>query len=224
MATNVRNIIIGAARIYISKKDSTTADWTDAYQDGLDPFAASPQPTGSYVSSTGTGGALDSAKWSEVGFTSDGLRVMYEPTFGEVEVDQQLDVAKLFKSSQRVMLATTLTEGTLRNLLVVFGASESDLKTYDAVADARLDLSIGALNAEPVERQFIAVGNAPGATVGGVAKDRERVYYARRVLSVEASEHALTRNEATRFPVTFRLLGDPRYSDTYGRIVDRIVA
>jgi len=186
MATNVRNIIIGAARIYISKKDSTTADWTDAYQDGLDPFAASPQPTGSYVASTGTGGALDTAKWSEVGFTSDGLRVMYEPTFGEVEVDQQLDVA--------------------------------------AVPDARLDLSIGALNAEPVERQFVAVGNAPGATVGGVAKDRERVYYARRVLSVEASEHALTRNEATRFPVTFRLLGDPRYSDTYGRIVDRIVA
>ncbi len=45
MATNVRNIIIGAARIYISKKDSTTADWTDAYQDGLDPFAVSPQPT-----------------------------------------------------------------------------------------------------------------------------------------------------------------------------------
>jgi|688.fasta_scaffold04911_20 hypothetical protein len=224
MATNVRNIIIGAARIYISKKDSTTADWTDAYQDGLDPFAVSPQPTGSYVASTGTGGALDTAKWSEVGFTSDGLRVMYEPTFGEVEVDQQLDVAKLFKSSQRVMLATTLTEGTLRNLLVVFGASEDDLKTYDAVPDARLDLSIGALNAEPVERQFVAVGNAPGATVGGVAKDRERVYYARRVLSVEASEHALTRNEATRFPVTFRLLGDPRYSDTYGRIVDRIVA
>lgn len=224
MATNVRNIIIGAARIYISKKDSTSADWTDVYQDGLDPFAVSPQPTGSYSAATGTGAALDSAKWSEVGFTSDGLRVMYEPTFGEVEVDQQLDVAKLFKSSQRVMLSTTLTEGTLRNLLVVFGASENDLKTYDAVPDSRLDLTVGALNAEPTERQFVAVGNAPGATVGGASKDRERIYYARRVLSVEASEHALTRNEATRFPVTFRLLGDPRYSDTYGRIVDRIVA
>jgi hypothetical protein len=33
----------------------------------------------------------------------------------------------------------------------------------------------------------------------------------------------LRRNEATVFPVTFRLLGDPRYSDTYGRIVDRLI-
>ncbi len=111
MATNVRNIIIGAARIFISAKDSTSPDWSDSYQDGLDPFAVSPQPTGSYVSDAnlGSGKVLDSTKWKDVGFTSEGLEVMYEPTYGEVEVDQQLDVAKLFKSSQRVMLRTTLT-------------------------------------------------------------------------------------------------------------------
>jgi hypothetical protein len=222
MATNVRNIIIGAARIFISAKDSTSPDWSDSYQDGLDPFAVSPQPTGSYVSDAnlGSGKVLDSTKWKDVGFTSEGLEVMYEPTYGEVEVDQQLDVAKLFKSSQRVMLRTTLTEGTLRNLMVVFGEKESNLKSYDSVADSRLDLSVGALNEEPTERQFIAVGNAPTTSTGG---DRERIYYARRVLSVESSTHSLRRNEATVFPVTFRLLGDPRYSDTYGRIVDRLI-
>lgn len=223
MATNVRNIIIGAARIYISKLDSTSASWDDTYQDGLDPFAVTPQPTGSYAAAANiaTGKPLDPAKWSDVGFTSEGLEVMYEPTYGEVEVDQQLDVAKLFKSSQRVMLRTTLTEGTLRNLMVVFGEQEANLKTYDGEADARLDLSVGALNAEPVERQFVAVGNAPATSPGNA--DRERVYYARRVLSVESSTHSLRRNEATVFPVTFRLLGDPRYSDTYGRIVDRLI-
>jgi hypothetical protein len=163
---------------------------------------------------------LDSTKWKDVGFTSEGLEVMYEPTYGEVNVDQQLDVAKLFKSSQRVMLRTTLTEGTLRNMMVVFGEKEKNLKTFDGNADSRLDLSVGALNEEPTERQFIAVGNAPSTSTGA---DRERVYYARRVLSVEASNHSLRRNEATVFPVTFRLLGDPRYSDTYGRIVDRLI-
>jgi hypothetical protein len=223
MATNVRNIIIGAARIFISKLDSTSNLWDDAYQDGLDPFAVSPQPTGSYATTAnlGSGKPLDPAKWSDVGFTSEGLEVMYEPTYGEVEVDQQLDVAKLFKSSQRVMLRTTLTEGTLRNLMVVFGEKEANLKTYDGEADARLDLSVGALNEEPTERQFIAVGNAPSTSPGN--DDRERIYYARRVLSVESSTHSLRRNEATVFPVTFRLLGDPRYSDTYGRIVDRLI-
>ena len=222
MATNVRNIIIGAARIYISKLDSTSAQWTDQYQDELDPFSVTPQPTGSYAAAANlaSGKPLDPAKWSDVGFTSEGLEVMYEPTYGEVEVDQQLDVAKLFKSSQRVMLRTTLTEATLRNLMVVFGEKEANLKTYDGNADSRLDLSVGALNEEPTERQFVAVGNAP-TTTG--AADRERIYYARRVLSVESSSHSLRRNEATVFPVTFRLLGDPRYSDTYGRIVDRLI-
>lgn len=217
MATTVRNIIIGAARVFISAKDSTTVDWTDQYQDGLDPFQVSPQPTGSYVNQTGTGQVLDAAKWRDVGFTSEGLEVMYEPTFGEVEVDQQLDVAKLFKSAQRVMIRTTFTEATLRNLLVVFGAREADLTD----SDSNLLLSIGALNQEPTERQMVAVGNAPRNAQN---QDRERVYYARRVLSVESSSHTLRRNEATLFPVTFRLLGDPRYSDAYGRIVDRVTS
>jgi len=32
------------------------------------------------------------------GFTTEGLEVSYEPDYGEVEVDQLLDSAKLFKA------------------------------------------------------------------------------------------------------------------------------
>jgi hypothetical protein len=214
VATNtVRNIIIGAAAIYISAEDSTEAGYTIP-----DPFSLTPASGASYAANNGV---LDnSSDWRSVGFTSDGLEVMYEPTFGEVEVDQQLDVAKLFKQSQRVMLRTTFAEATLRNLLVVFGSQESDYDGADTDEESLL-LSVGALNAEPTERALVAVGNAPRTSDNN--EDRERVYYARRVLSIESSSHQLSRNESTRFPVTFRLLSDPDYSDAYGKIVDRVL-
>lgn len=37
------------------------------------------------------------ADFRNVGYTSNGLELQYQPDFGEVQVDQQLDVAKLFK-------------------------------------------------------------------------------------------------------------------------------
>jgi hypothetical protein len=50
----------------------------------------------------------------------------------------------------------------------------------------------------------------------------ERVYYARRVLSVQQSQFSLARTTATTFPVTFRLLPDASYSGSeYGKIIDR---
>jgi non-canonical (house-cleaning) NTP pyrophosphatase len=54
----------------------------------------------------------------------------------------------------------------------------------------------------------------------------ERVYYARRVLSVQQSQFNLARNAATTFPVTFRLLpsGDSAYAgQEYGKIIDRVL-
>lgn len=221
MAYNVRNIIIGAANIFIGQQDSTETGYTIP-----DPFSvaavvgAGGTKSFNEAANQATGKPLDPAKWRNVGFTSEGLEVMYEPTYGEVEVDQQLDVAKLFKSSQRVMLRTTFTEATLKNLLVVFGLKGSQYTGDDADQESLL-LGIGALNEEPTERALVAVGNAPATSDSN--EDRERVYYARRVLSVESSSHSLRRNEATLFPVTFRLLGDPTYSDAYGRIVDRVI-
>ena len=50
----------------------------------------------------------------------------------------------------------------------------------------------------------------------------ERVYYARRVLSVQQSQFTLARNTPTTFPVTFRLLPDANYAGAeYGKIIDR---
>ncbi|QNN99139.1 major tail protein [Streptomyces phage Faust] len=209
MAYQVRNIIIGAAALYISVKDSTDAAWN-----GGPALPASPSSGTSFTA------ALDgSADFRHTGFTTEGLEVSYEPDYGDVEVDQLLDSAKLFKQSMRVTINTTLAEAALENLLVAWGQQSATLTSTSSTTE--LGIAAGALGDEPVERALVAVGPGPKTAAGA---KRERVYHARRVLSVESSAHSVRRNEATVFPVSFRLLPDPNFAgQEYGVIRDRNV-
>jgi hypothetical protein len=222
---NVNNIIVGAAEVWVSKKDSTQVSAWPTYS--IPTFTANESARSKMDAATGADG------WRNVGFTSEGIEVQYSPDYGDIQVDQLLDTAKLFKQAMTVSVNTTLAEATLENLLFSFAQASS---TKDASAHGADDLTkyakgtggetlgfeAGALGAEPVERAMVFIGNAPRAATSG--KKRERVYHARRVLNVEASSHSYRRNEATVFPVAFRLLPDPAFSGAeYGLIVDRII-
>lgn len=209
MAYQVRNIIIGAAALYISSADSTDAGWN-----GGPALPAAPSSGQSFTT------ALDaSANFRHTGFTTEGLEVSYEPDYGDVEVDQLLDSAKLFKQSMRVTINTSLAEASLENLLVAWGQQSATLTSTSSTTE--LGIAAGALGDEPVERALVAVGPGPKTAAGA---KRERVYHARRVLSVESSAHSVRRNEATVFPVSFRLLPDPNFAgQEYGVIRDRNV-
>lgn len=210
MAYAVKNIIIGAAALFVSVKDST------------DPaFFPSGQKVGVALPSlTGAGSAAgkieaDAANWRSAGYTTDGIEVSYEPDFGEVQVDQLLDAAKLFKQGMRVSVNTTLVEASLENLLVAWGQQNSTLDSDE------LTISAGALGDEPVERSLAFVGPSPRGTAG---EKRERVYHVRRALQVETSAHSLARSDATVFPVSFRLLPEATASGSdYGTISERVV-
>lgn len=208
MTYQVRNIIVGAAALYTGATDSTAGGYTVP--------ALPAAPAGGTSFATALEGAT--GVWRHAGFTSEGLELSYEPDYGDIEVDQLLDSAKIFKQSMRVMVNTTLSEASLENLLIVWGQGSSTLAS--TTSESTLGIAAGALGDEPVERALAAVGVAP-RTAGGAK--RERVYYARRVLSVESSAHALRRNEATVFPVSFRLLPDPSQptGQEYGIIRDR---
>ena len=210
MAFEAKNIIVGAAPMFLSKKDSTESTYATVLPEGSNVTAN----TSIYDPATRElTGALGTA-YANVGYTNNGLQITYNPTYGSVTVDQLLDTAKLFKESMEVMLATEFTEATLENVLKVFGQGAATLSN-----DA-LGLEAGALGQEPTERQLVAVGQAP---TEGVTK-AERVYYARRVLSVQQSQFSLSRNAATTFPVTFRLLPvEAKTGAEYGIIVDRVL-
>ena len=220
---NAKNILVGASPLFLSNTDITTAGYTENAAPG----------TGDYAfveaqSFTKTLNDIDQVAgtfgYRNVGFTNNGLQVTYNPSYGSVTVDQLLDTAKLFKESMEVMIATEMAEGTLDNVLTVFGQRSTTLTStgIGAAAEDKLGIAGGALGEAPTERQLIAVGQAPTSE----ATATERVYYARRVLSVQQSQFSLARNAASTFPVTFRLLPDGASANVgqeYGFIVDRVL-
>jgi hypothetical protein len=224
MAFNsAKNILVGASPLYITNSDSTVDGYATNVENS-EPGVARAATAGkknfvpAFSSSASYRVTLDNAQtttdnsYRNVGFTNNGLQITYNPTYDSVTVDQLLDTAKLFKSAMEVMIATEMSEGTLENVLVVFGQGQSTLSSNT------LGLEAGALGVQPTERQLIAIGQAPTAS----SSYSERIYYARRVLSVQQSQFTLARNTPTTFPVTFRLLPDSLYSGSeYGKIIDR---
>jgi len=244
---DAKNILIGASPLFLSVEDSTVSGYDSSMDAGaanafvasknryVPAFSSGESYTKTLNKVLTTTGATQTATPSEatpaigaayrnVGYTNNGLQISYQPTYDSVTVDQLLDTAKLFKSAMQVQISTEMAEGTLENVLAVFGQRSDTLVPSGTGATAidTLGLEAGALGAAPTERQLIAIGQAPTSE----ASETERVYYARRVLSVEQSQFSLARTAATTFPVTFRLLpsGDSAHvGSEYGKIIDRVL-
>lgn len=251
MATNTKNVIVGAANLFVSKsEDSARKATTPA-------ILAGPAADGGFLASgqsARTGLLASGTTYREVGYTNSGLEISYEPNYGEVTVDQLLDAARLFKQSLKVTLKTELVEATLENLTLSWGQMDtyyvnntgSAISSVNSLADttpisgeagSTLNMAAGALGDAPVERTLIAVGNAPAKIKNAESsyasdadisakRNKERVYVARRVVSMETTSHGLKRDSATVFPVSFRCLpDDSNYAyagSEYGVVIDRV--
>ena len=118
-----KNIIVGAATFYVGPAayENTKLSLSAATATAQDP--------------TKVNSDVASAKWFHMGYTQNGVTMNIQPTYGEVTVDQLLDVAKMFKSGQQVTVATSLTETTLENLYVAIGSrtgTTGDLRVASA--------------------------------------------------------------------------------------------
>jgi hypothetical protein len=246
MATNTKNVIVGAASLFISSQEDTARPAT------TNAIITGAAASGGFLtagSSARTGLLATGTKYREVGYTNSGLEISYEPSYGEVMVDQLLDAAKLFKQTLKVTLKTELVEATLDNLTLSWGQMDtyyvnqtgSSITAVNSMADTTpvggselgttLNLAAGALGDAPVERTLVAVGNAP-AQIKNVTptttalRNTERVYIARRVVSMDTTAHGLKRDSATVFPVAFRCLPDDSnaaYAGAeYGVVIDRV--
>ncbi len=199
-------IIVGAAAFFVSDSATTAAP---EYASGTD-----------YKDTV-----QDATGWTNVGYTSNGLELMFEPDFGEVKVDQLLDVAKLFKQGMKVSMKTAFAEATLENLLIAIAQNPADLVDHSegstpAVVGSEIEMKSGELGEYPLERKIIAIGASEEA--GSLVEDAtasQRVYTAYRALSIESVTVSAKRDEATMFEVNFRLLPDE--NGVYGKIVDR---
>ena len=214
-----KQIIVGAAAMFVS----TSAEF--------DPTNVSPTLP-DFVAGTSYRETLSSSSVvRNVGYTMNGLELQFQPDFGEVQVDQVLDVAKLYKQGMQVNLATAFAEATLENLLVAIASPANKLQSNIKVdnpleanvsgvnfADV-LDLTAGDIGECPVERGIVAIGPGTGDCAAG--STIERIYVAYRALSIENVTVSAKRDEASMFEVSFRLL--PANNGSYGKIVDRLV-
>jgi hypothetical protein len=208
------NIIVGAAALFTHNAGPIGLDSdgkiTDA-QAAIDLPAMTASAT-SYKETL----TLADEDYTNVGYTSNGLELAFQPDFGEVAVDQLLDVARLFKQGMTVNLNTSFAEATLENLLVAIAADDTDLVSGSGLST--LKMSAGDIGDVPLERGLVAVG--PGS--GSAADPKERIYVAYRALSIENVTVSAKRDEASMFEVSFRLL--PNDDASYGKIVDRSLA
>ena len=200
------NIIVGAAALFtyeagvLSDADLPTYVDEESFKDTLS----------------------DDADFRNVGYTMNGLELAFQPDFGEVQVDQLLDVAKLYKQGMQVNLNTAFAEATLENLLFAIAAPSTDLTARGAgnSYDLTLNISSGVIGECPVERGLVAVGPGTGDCARG--SELERIYVAYRALSIENVTVSAKRDEATMFEVSFRLLPNDTVG-SYGKIVDRTI-
>jgi hypothetical protein len=196
------NIIVGAAALFVA--DTTLTPGT------LESFSTE-------VSFRET--LSNDESYTNVGYTMNGLELQFQPDFGEVQVDQILDVAKLYKQGMQVNLATAFAEATLENLLLALAFKSSELTGNVATHTGKsLNLSAGDIGECPVERGIVAVGPGTGDCIDSPFV--ERVYTAYRALSIENVTVSAKRDEASMFEVSFRLLPED-VSGSYGKIVDR---
>ena len=203
---NSSQIIVGAAALF-------------TYEDGelADDLLPDPDTDVTYRNTLS-----EDADFRNVGYTMNGLEIVFQPDFGEVQVDQVLDVAKLYKQGMQVNLNTAFAEATLENLLVSVAGKDSDLNLDEGgkfSGNPTMNLSAGDIGECPVERGMVAVG--PGTGDCAASDQIERIYVAYRALSIENVTVSAKRDEPTMFEVSFRLLPDDNAS--YGKIVDRTI-
>jgi hypothetical protein len=160
---------------------------------------------------------------TDVGATTGGVEISWEPDMVDIEIDQYGDAAKVIQSKVKVMVKTTLSEGTLNNLATAWSYDNvtggADIKSNLDGANTKSFL-FGSQSVYPFEYALQIVGNAPGSTAS-VTKTRK--FNTKRAVSFASSMISMKRSEATVFEVSFRVL--PVTDDTgyeYGKIIDQI--
>ena len=230
------NIVVGAAALFVTKAGQTIGDSTSAA--GVLPRTVA----GESYKTTLTDRYASVVR--NVGYTSNGLDLTFTPTFGDVQVDQLLDTARLFKSGMTVTLRTSLAEATLENLLMAITQTNANVSSAGVLSgtivsysdtgattpattgtlgtttantnSGYVDILSGELGDYPVERGLLAVGASVNAATD---KTEERIYVAYRAVSIQNVTVSAKRDAATMFDVEFRLLPDAQ--GAYGKIIDR---
>jgi hypothetical protein len=165
------------------------------------------------------GEATLSVDGTDIGATQDGVGISWEPDMVDIEIDQFGDAARVVQSRVKVMVKTTLAEGTLENLAISWGYTTGVAADEPGLTVAGLEFNLGLHGVYPEEHTIVFVGNAPGSTA---TTTKTRTYSCNRAIQYSSSEHSLQRAENVKLPVEFRILPNTSLTGKeYGTIIDQ---
>lgn len=135
--------------------------------------------------------APPASAWTDLGGTQDGVKLVIDQTYVELEVDQITLRVGSRRTKQDFTIETSLAEATLENLAIVLNggtaASGSGYKSFDP------DVSSSAN--QPDYFAIILDGLAP--------EQLTRRVIGRRMLNIDSVEQAYTKDKMTLIPAKF---------------------
>lgn len=135
-----------------------------------------------------------SSAWTDTGGTKDGLKLVHNQEFAELEVDQIVDIVGRRLTKRELTLETMLAEATLANLALATNNAAPTASASYAYLEPANDNSA----TQPLYKALMADGYAPQDANGNTMRRR---VIARKVLSTDNVEYAYGKGDQTTFKV-----------------------
>lgn len=165
-------------------------------------------PLGTTLPSVGVHGEYPitwPAGWIAVGYTDDGIDVVYTPSIKEITVDEEASPVADVLATEKFHIAAKLAEATLANLNRAIAAS--------TLTDNSVSLEDINLNAGSQALNYVMVGVQAPAPGTGLA----RLVIVRKAIANTAVSMKIQRKDKVSFPVSFeaRKLSGQNLFDIY---------
>lgn len=148
---------------------------------------------------------------SDIGYTTGGVKLQYQPTFVEVRADQSGGVIRRFKQEERLFVEFELIEITLQRIAEIFGYPNSNLFTGSGTGIGDC-LYIGYASGCSIEEvEMVILSPAPNCCT------REWTFPV--AISVSEAQLNFQRDQEQRISARFEIL---KQSDgTFGKVCER---
>lgn len=146
----------------------------------------------------GTNPIVWNVAFKDVGYTEDGCEVGYNPTFKDIEVDEEMAPVQTILTAEKGSISAKLAEATIANMNNAISASSVTTAAATLTKSGYSLLKVGS--GAPVE---VVVG-----LEGVNPQGRPRIIIGYRAIAIANVQMAFKKTDKIVIPVEFRLLAD----------------
>jgi hypothetical protein len=143
------------------------------------------------------------AAWKEVGYTDDGLQFVYNPTFKDTTVDEEMAPIDSFLNGETATLSCKIAEPTLDNLANAISACTKTTVAAATGVPGTTKVVFGS-----GDRKFVMIGFEGLAPAGTLTSKPWRIFVGHKAIAKGNVTMAMKRADKTIIPVLFNLFAD----------------